>query len=207
MRKVLALGSICAVLILVFASLSPVVGNQKIFSSSNENPLFENRISIATQHKSDKLNSLKSDFLGKEVETNIKFIKKISNNEIIQNLISDIINMENDEFNNYFNVFLNKINFFKMFDSFNKNEFISLLTELKNNPNYIKEIELRSQKEFLTLYPGCTMNIYYPCTIDNSWAPGCYLLMGFRFITVLFAIALVTIYLRFFQTSDLLCDV
>ena len=39
MRKVLALGSICAIVILVFASLSPVVGFQKVKSELKESPL------------------------------------------------------------------------------------------------------------------------------------------------------------------------
>ena len=91
MRKVLVLGSICAVLILVFASLSPVVGFQKVKTESNESPLFKSRINKIAKYND---NGLTCQYINQEESPNIYFPVRDSYAKIKNWILTNIKNID-----------------------------------------------------------------------------------------------------------------
>ena len=135
MRKVLALGSICAVLVLVFASLSPVVGFNKVKSNIKESPLFLTRISKVINEEKDVSSS---NYVGKNSNLDLPIPKR--NYE--QYLINKIINrLDKETLDRLLNIIKNKNN------------------QLELDIEKIEDIEsLQITAEIITIcqwFPGC----------------------------------------------------
>ena len=91
-KKILLCGSIIAVVVLVLASLSPVVGFNSVKSSAIDSPLFSVRIKRVINEESE---GLTCDYVGKGKESSLLFLRE--NNSLKMKEIIDIINTLDDE--------------------------------------------------------------------------------------------------------------
>jgi hypothetical protein len=92
-KKILICGSAIAVVVLVLASLSPVVGYNSIKSSAKDSPLFNVRTKRAINEESETLtcNYLRKGLL-------MPFPTRNSKTALIQNMIDKIKNMDDKTF-------------------------------------------------------------------------------------------------------------
>ena len=178
MKNKLLISSTFAVIILVVAGISPVIGYNSVKSSALTSPLFNNRTKSVVYGKQD---SIISDYLGKNSETNILFPKDDTNRFNYIKIIKNIISMDDDEFNRFLDTF---IFYLQNTKSLENKEII----EIKNDFNLLRSnsIEIKGvleSKEF-TVYSEESSSI---CTMGR-WYPGCWIL---SFITLFILIPIV----------------
>ena len=95
-KKPLIVVSICAVILLVMASLTNVVGYQSVKSTTvNESPLFVTRAKRAIEQEDN--NILTSTYLGKGLETQLQFPTRDNKTELIQKAIYILNKMTDKE--------------------------------------------------------------------------------------------------------------
>ena len=171
--------SICAVVLLVMASLTNVVGYQSVESTAmNESPLFSIRTKRAINQESK--DTLISDYLGKGIESNFQFPTRESRMVMLQKFIDTIRMMDDKEFNE--------------FQSF----IISRLSEDKNNKNIDVTNIVLALKHLRSNTKGLNINLFdkngnktdpptfWECPLTVYITPGCIILCAFILIIWIF---------------------
>lgn len=160
-KKILA-GSIIAIVLLIGISFTSVVGYRRVESDVKSSPLFTFRTSRAVDKE---IKVLKCDYVGKGITFTIP--KRDSKTALILKFIVRINTMDDITFQRFLNLIINQMN--DEHEDSKKNEVITTIYQLKNNPEII--ISDYSEKSnwitwlgnfFLTFcwFPGCIILVY-----------------------------------------------
>jgi len=122
--------SIIAVVLLVIASLSNVVGYQSVESTTVTNsPLFTTRTQKATNKESSVLTS---EYLGKGIHA-LPFPMRDNRTELIQKVIERIRTMDDSAFKRFVNDFVSHLNNNDKFNNIDKKQVVINLYRLREN--------------------------------------------------------------------------
>jgi len=153
-NKILAIGSIIACIIILLASLSPVVGYNTVHSSAIDSPLFAVRTKRAIDQESD---SLTCEYVGKNIR-NMIFLPRRSNQiEKLSRAIDAISKMNDESFNNI----VGRIVYQKEFINIETTEVIQTLQYMRANPDAYKHIAIQEDLRDYTLYFIRGFAVYY----------------------------------------------
>jgi len=163
-KKLLICGSSIAVVILVLASLSPVVGYNSVKPSTELSPLFTIRTNRATNQDGDNLTC---SYIGQGKRNNFPFDKREYNVEKTQIVIETISMMDDTAFNKLIGFIINQVNKDKNLKQVDTKEITAFLYQLRSEPELIKSYIDNGNDYGLTSEQYCSI---YP------WSPGCWLL-------------------------------
>ena len=172
-KKPLIVVSFCAVVLLVMASLSNVVGYQSVKSSVNNSPLFATRTERATNQQQ---NTLTSQYIGMGRGSYLQFPIRDNKIEQLEKVIDVISNMDDMAFTRFTELCLQKIYQDKTLKDITPNEIIKTLQLLRIESETITESYIKANNQFITSPQWPTL-----C----AWLPGCIL------INILVAIGLI----------------
>ncbi len=162
-KKLLVGVSAIAVVILVLASLSPVVGYHSVKSTSvRDSPLFAVRTKRAINEESK---TLTSDYVGKGEEINILIPMRDSKVILVQKIISRINTVSEEEFNKLISLVIHHIDKSQKVDT---QAIIKALHQLRDNPDEIKRYITQEKEHKLYTAEGCE-------TVGFIWIPECWL--------------------------------
>ena len=131
-NKLLVGGSAIAVVVLVLASLSPVVGYNSVETSAKDSPLFNVRTNRAINKESK---ALTSDYIGKgDILPFPNRNKKIAQ---LQQVIDKISKMNNENFNRMTYLLKNRIAHLNEEFKYTADEIISTLFLMRDNPELL----------------------------------------------------------------------
>jgi hypothetical protein len=172
--------SICAVVILVLASLSNVVGYQSVKSTVvNDSPLFQTRTQRATNQQQ---NILTSQYLGMGKGNILYFPIRDNKTELLKKAILIISKMNEKTFARFIELCIQKTRKDINLKDVNSNEIIQLLHSLRNNPKIINNYLINRDNHNITL-----SNLNTIC----HWHPGC-MINGLYFFLVIFVALSIT---------------
>ena len=143
MKKILIVGSICAVVLLVLASFGPVVGYQtKKQSSNGSSPLFCIRTDRAIN--GDDAEHIECNFFGKNQNNDLVFPERESKNVLINGIIDKIKKMDDETFTKLCKMVDEKSNDYMIIEALNniRNSNIQIQTDC---PGYDPEVTLNEQ--------------------------------------------------------------
>jgi len=153
-NKILICGSAIAVVVLVLASLSPVVGYNKAESSVKDSPLFSVRINRAIDRESKDLTY---NYVGKG--TTMPFPIRDSNAAMLQKLVDSISSMDDTEFNKFVDFVIKRINRDDKFKDVDTKVIRTTFYQLRDNPkllrNYVSDEEEDDDLTFGNWVPFC----------------------------------------------------
>jgi len=150
--------SICAVVLLVLGSLSNVVGYQSVKSTAlSESPLFSVRTQRATNQQR---NILTSRYLGMGKGNLLQFPTRDDKTEILNKVIESIGKMDDETFERFTQLCIQKIRQDNSFSDLNPYEIKHILYALRTQPNRIN---------FNTTSPTIWEDKHSIC----NWNPGC----------------------------------
>jgi hypothetical protein len=175
-KKLLICRSAIAVVILVFAGLSPVVGFDSVRSSMKDSPLFHVRTSKATQKGSSKVNC---EYIGKDVA--FLFPKRNSNIKQLQLIIEKIRNMDDDTFGRFIESVVYQYRQQQTDMDVSLGTILAELNEIRTNPDIMKRLQLDSGGDY---------------TVDGEWFPGCYILTIIDLMLLIMILFILEITLR-----------
>jgi len=131
-KKLLLTGCIGAVVIIVLASFTTVVGFQTVKSNSvKASPLFSIRTKRAINEQQDTLNC---DYVGKGKPTLITIPKRDNRIELIQRFIDSFSRMDNERFNRLIDFVTNRLQYKNGINDETCSEIVTLLEQLRNEP-------------------------------------------------------------------------
>ena len=141
-KRILILGSIIAVVILIFASFNSVVGFQsKSISSVKASPLFNTRTKRAIQDKNKDISTC--DYLGKGKPDSIPLPTLEGRLTLIKHLIDRISKMNYEAFNRFIALAIKRIKHSEKGKYVNIGELLTAFYLFRTNPeelkNYIKK--------------------------------------------------------------------
>jgi len=171
-NKFLIGGSAIAVVVLVLASLSPVVGYNSIKSSVKDSPLFAVRTKRALNEDSDDLTC---EYVGKGSKVDIPIVMYRNKNTLVPTIIDYLIEMDDEEYNEFIELIINFLQQNNM-DEEKSTEVMMLLPLLRENPSLLK-IKTFRKAEVLPYGP----NTVYDPTFCR-WQPFCYLSVLFSLV-------------------------
>ena len=172
-KKLLIGGSAIAVVVLVLASLSPVVGFHTVKSTSTKNsPLFSIRTNRAVNKETT--GTFISDYIGKGGEINIIFPLRNNKDSDGQKIIDKITAMNDEELHIFINLIIKQLQKYTKTINIEKSKIISLLYNLKDNPEIIEQYVVGSENNDNSPQAE-TLWFWSPCTYGYKWFPGCYL--------------------------------
>jgi hypothetical protein len=165
MRKYpLIVVSICAVVLLVLASLSNVVGYQSVKSTVvNDSPLFQTRTQRAMNQQQ---NILTSQYLGKGKNCNLLILIRLNKTDSVHEIIRRIQSMDDNSFQRVVEI----VEQFSIQKDIPPHQLILGLYQIRNNPRAFID-DIRSNKE----------NPTWRYTPTLCWFPGCvitYIIFG-----------------------------
>jgi len=131
-KKMLIFGSSIAVVVLVLASLSPVVGYNTAKTSVKGSPLFCVRTSRANQEESE---DLICDYIKKDVPINIPLPERVNNVELAKKIINRIKMMDDKTFDRFINSIIKYQQINNAIHEENIEEIMPILYQLKDNPD------------------------------------------------------------------------
>jgi len=187
--------SIIIVVLLVLGSLSNVVGYQSVKSTVNDSPLFQTRTQRATNQQQ---NSITCQYLGKGLETHLKFLARDNKTELMKKAIRILNKMTDKELDQlHKNIIL--FNCQKKVDKIVFDKSIKLLSLLKSNnvdlQNYLINFNENRKNDPPTV-TGCVTEIgAFKCMI------------GFAiFIFIFFIVTIFALLLQLFTIQDCTTD-
>ena len=136
-NKLLTIGSITAVVVLVLAGLSPVVGFDSVRSSKMDSPLFNVRTSRAINEESKDLTC---DYFGKGKACTLYIPRRNSQMETALKVIDSIAKMDDKSFNNIIARVVRHLQRQGEFTETDTSEVIQVFHYLKSNPDEMKYI-------------------------------------------------------------------
>ena len=185
MKKRILLGSIFAVVILMFLSFTNVVGIHTINSNSDSvsSPLFSIRTKRAINEEQEFETG---SYLGKGKELPISIPKRDTKKAMIQNFIVRINQMDDKTFNKLVNNIITHINQDDNSHKYNARRIILTLNILRYNPKMILDnINIEKNEQFTS-----------HCTIDGMWIPGCHI-MEFLELIFIYIVGLIILIVGF----------
>lgn len=185
-RKPLIVVSLCAVLLLIFASLTHVVGYSSIKSTLNDSPLFDVRTQRATHQQH---NILTSQYLGLGKETTLQFPNRDNTTESLNRVIELISKMDDTSFKRLTELCIQKIKQDDIQGNKNVNKISQAFNRLRKNPEIIMNSVMYEDNFFFASSP-------VPGVISCDWFPGCLLLIVLLDIFY---------YIIFRQTAAVIC--
>jgi hypothetical protein len=152
--------SICAVVLLVLASLSNVVGYQSVKSTVvNDSPLFKTRTQRATNQQQ---NIITSQYLGKGSENIIPIPLRANQLYLFQEIIYKIREMNDKEFNDFKQIVIRHLINEKLIQYKENNKVIDFFNQIMSNTNEINQNITKRIKE-----PPTWMD--YCFTVPGAW--------------------------------------
>jgi hypothetical protein len=161
-KNILAIGSIIACIILLVASLSPVVGYNSARSSVRDSPLFSVRTKRAIDQDRDELTS---EYVGKG--NWIPIPTRNSNMVLIQKTINRFCQMDDSGFSRLTKLIINHAYQDVRIDKDNIEEVITTLELLRTNPEIITYF-IDDSKSDSTSFPRCPSS-------GGNWVPKCFI--------------------------------
>jgi len=161
MRKSPLIGvSVCAVVLLVVASLSNVVGYQTVKSTAvNDSPLFSVRTKRAINQVGG--DTLTFNYLGKG-QYSMPFPVIDNRTELIQKVIDRIRTMDDDTFNRFIDYAVNQINHKDNLKAIATDEFVKELRQIRESTQNII-VYKDSDVERYTIFPNWnTLGDWFP---------------------------------------------
>lgn len=159
-KKLLLGGSVTAVVILVLAGLSPVVGYNSVESSVKDSPLFSVRTKRAIDAEQD---SLICDYVGKDKRNTVPIPTLNSRNTLFQIFIDRISIMDDKEFNRLIALVINHVHQNNKIENEDVDEIITFFYTLRANPE--------EDKKFIPDRGNKSLSFF--CTNGEGWEPGC----------------------------------
>ena len=165
-NKLLVGGSAIAVVVLVLASLSPVVGFHSVKSTSfKDSPLFSVRIKRVNNEEQD---ALTCDYVGRGKICNLLLPKRDTQMETIERAINMISKMDEKTFNHFILITINKLLSDNLIEHKHIERVRETLVNIRNDPNIIMKylpyenddsIKLYSKDVCppLTVFQGCIL--------------------------------------------------
>jgi hypothetical protein len=203
MKKKIILGSIFAVVILIFLSFTNVVGIHTVDSNSDSvsYPLFSIRTKRAINEEQEFETG---SYLGKGKELPILIPKRDSKKALFQDFIVRINQMDDKSFIKLVNNIITHLNQDDDSHNYNTRKIILTLNILRNNPKMGQDYIIAENNDY---FKGFTSG----CTIEDEWVPGCLFLMIadllfiFAFL-LLYVITLNTPTSQFYNTCQFTCQ-
>jgi hypothetical protein len=187
-KKPLIVVSLCAVVLLVLASLSNVVGYQSVKSTAvNDSPLFQTRTQRATNQQQ---NSITSQYLGMRKDILWQFPMRDNRTEQLRKVIDVIRKMGDKTFAQFTELCIQKARQDDTLRDLNRYEIVQALLLLKTNPEaIINSYTIRNNQDSLrTEFTQCGEPTW--CV----WGPGCLLVYLFLLPFLLLEIIINVIY-------------
>jgi hypothetical protein len=161
--------SICAVVLLVMASLTNVVGYQSVKSTTvHDSPLFQTRTQRATNQQQ---NILTSQYLGMGKGNLLQFPFGDNNNAFLKRAIEIISNMNDKEFSQFIAFCIQRAKQDKTLRDTNPDEISQAFHQLRIKPETIKNTFIYGNMTAQTSLPEPTCFGSTLC----AWFPGCIL--------------------------------
>jgi len=133
----IVISCIGAAIIIVLASFTSVIGEQKRHSSGmNDSPLFSIRVKRAI--KEENKDAITLNYLGKENRVSLSFPQRDDKMEQAQNVICLISRMSEDTFHTYVNVVINKLYLSNQVKKEDIPKIAEALHYIKDNPDKAK---------------------------------------------------------------------
>jgi len=181
-KKTLAIGSIIACIIILLASLSPVVGYNSARSSVRDSPLFSVRSQRAIDKEED---ALRCDYIGKDKENILFFSDRWTRSAVIQKFINSIEQMDENEFERFIELIIKHASQKGIINHRSIPKLITAFYQLKYNPELLKNY-IFEDRNMLTVN----------CTVNGEWVFGC----GFRLLASLIFLVLSSIWFWIIDT-------
>jgi hypothetical protein len=186
-KKPLIIVSICAVVLLVMASLSNVVGYQSVKSTTvSDSPLFQTRTQRATNQQQ---NTLTSQYLGKGKEHLLQFPVRDTQTESLIKAIEFISRMDDKTFERCIELFLQQTTHDTALSDTSRNEITQALQLLRTKTILFFNSSISKNNN--------TMEPTAACPTWAIWFPGCLLLFLFLDIIIVEIPFLVATTLKF----------
>jgi hypothetical protein len=186
-KKPLIMVSLCAVVLLVLASLGNVVGYQSVKSTVNDSPLFETRTQRATNQQQ---NTLTSQYIGMGRGTFLQFSIRDSQIEQLKKAIEIVSKMDDTTFARLTDLCIQRVRQDDSLKDTNPNEIKQMLQTLRTKPEIILN-SFSNRNE-----PG-TISFITVC----PWFPGCILLnyiVAFVIMSLFLGEVIITVILKCF---------
>ena len=178
-RNILLGGSITAVVIIVLASFTNVVGYHLIESHQlNESPLFSIRTQNAIQKNEG--NKIISEYLGKGKNSSIMISKRGDTLEKVQEVINRIKLMDDDTFKTFVNTVVHELSQQRKNYDLEPEKIIDELYQLRSTSKTFEGKEINSDDDRT-----------WRATPTLCWFPGCILLNIAAFILLLIFLVIV----------------
>ena len=143
-KKILAIGSIIACIIILLASLSPVVGYDIVRSSMRDSQLFSIRTKRAIDEEE---NALTCDYVGRG--DLMPFPSRDSKTVLFQKIIDRIYRMDEKEFNIFKNTLMSRLYQNDKIQDIDVSEIITAFQYLKQNPSIISNLANKDNLRFV----------------------------------------------------------
>lgn len=183
MNKKTLIGSIIAITVLIGVSFSSVIGYRSVKSNVITSPLFN----IRTNRAIDKQNvDLKYQYVGKDNDINLIIPDRNYNIERIQKSIGFIQSMNDETFNKFLNLVINRIQTNNEFKDVKIDDLILSLNRIRNNQELIILNSSNIKRDY---------SFRYDFVPTICWFPGCaslaLILLG---LYAIFAIGIIILY-------------
>ncbi len=160
-KNILIGGSFVAVILIVLASFTSVVGYSSLDKNSNyiNSPLF----TIRTQKAIDNNRAqITSQYIGKDRELFISIPLRDVDSFFSFRVINRISKFNDDQINRLKQIIINKLHSDERFEDIDNNQIYESLQYIRNHPNEVKQYIVKSDSDS-------------SITINN-WIPGCFCL-------------------------------
>ncbi|MFA5101785.1 MAG: hypothetical protein WC525_01400 [Candidatus Thermoplasmatota archaeon] len=182
---------ILAVVLLILASLTNVVGYQSVKSHTIcDSPLFDIRTNSATNNENVRV--LTSDYLGKGINA-FSFPQRDSRTEMIQKFIDGIRAMDDETYNRFIKYAVNQIAYK---DNFKDNDIIEFTRQLYQFRENTQKLEVYTHN----LDDQKTYRYNFVRTL--CWLPGCFIYFIIDYVFILIVGMLIMIYLTVSYPKD-----
>jgi hypothetical protein len=175
MNKKIFIGSIFAVIILVVASLSPVIGFQTVKSNSNPvSPLFNIRTKRALGEESSDV--VTCDYVGKGKASSISFPTRDNKIVLLQKLVHILSTLSDTMFGRFVSLFFNWLVAHDKIEENDKSEAIAAFQYMRDNPEEITGYIIGGEEAYVLAEPASEPTVY-------NWEFGCWIIFILKLLS------------------------
>ena len=177
------IGSITAAILIILASLNPVIGNQDTTKDTTiTSPLFRIRIERAVD--AEKENILQRRFIGMGEDNKIAFTSQDLESEIFTQVMYKVCTMNDENFQKFVDLSINKL---LQEESITENE-VPKVKELflffRQNPEEIEKFPLHKiDEDLINLYTSSCVSIKDVCSTIDHTPISCLIIMVILIVT------------------------
>ena len=184
MKKKIVLGSIFAVVILIFLSFTNVVGYRTNNSDSVEKSLL---FSVRTRRATEQDDNLySSNYIDKGKDVGFSIPKRDNRKALLLDVIARISQMDDKSFNKLIITAISRLNQDNKLQDIDAKKIILTLNLLRTNPDKVEDYIIAEKNNYFE-------DTYYICTFVG-WYPGCFL-FSLLYSILLFIGSLIMIWL------------